>query len=149
MLKVDLIAAGVLHDNKTYIIEFDIFQTYPSSAETDPIFQICDGNYCVGLWILDQNDVRAFGGSDSVSHCVRGEESGDVSAPRASRNWHVILEIHPDSTFGFAYVSTTSLKYEYNEKLTPSRGLHFKMCRHDTDERYEFHFFKLAIRLNE
>ena len=149
MVKVNLIEAGVLHDNKTYIIEFDIFQTYPIDFDTDPIFQICDGNYCVGLWIFDQNEVRALGGSDSVSHCIRGEEGGNVGAPRPSNNWHVILEIHPDSTFGYAYVSTNSLKYVYNKALTPSRGLYFKMCRHNPNEKYEFHLFKLAVHWND
>ena len=148
LTKVNLIEAGVLHDDKAYVIQLLFFLTYPSGVlDSDPIFQICDGTYCVGLWTSDQGDIRAYGGTDSVSHCVLGEQSGAITS--ASSNWNIRFEIHPNSTTGIAYVGTNSLTHEYNEKLKLSHGLHFKVCRHQGAEQFQFHLFELAMYLNE
>ena len=152
MSKVNLFEAGLLHDDKAYIIQLALFLTYPSGYDSDPSFHICDGNICVGFLALNQNGVRAYSGSDPVSHCMRGEDSGSsITSPQseASSSWNLRLEIHPNSTTGIVYVSTSSLAYEYQTKLKPSRGLHFKVCREDTNERYQFHLFELVVRLNE
>ena len=147
-----MIDAGVLHDDKAYAIQLGLFLTFPTDAsgdDSDPIFQICDGNYCVGLWIWNQNLVRAYGSNDSVSHCVRVDEGTPIGAPQASSNWNIRLEIHPNSTNGIAYVSTASLTLEYSENLKPSRGLYFKVCRDHDDEIFQFNLFELAVYLNE
>ena len=147
--KVNLFEAGLLHDDKAYIIQLALFLTYPSGYDSDPSFHICDGNNCVGIYTSDQNVVTAYSGRDSFSHCIGDEDSSPISAPQSSSNWNLRLEIHPNSTTGIVYVSTSSLAYEYQTKLKPSRGLHFKVCREDTNERYQFHLFELVVRLNE
>ena len=155
MSKVKLIEAGILNDDQAYSIQIGFFFTYPSgeSDECDPILQICDGNYCVGFWYWvrnrDSNITRASYGIDSVSTCSTSF-TRYITAPQSSTaNWNIRLEIHPNSTSGITYVGTISLAYEYSQKLKPSRGLHFKVCRDNMGETYQFHLFELAVYSNE
>ncbi|XP_065845630.1 uncharacterized protein [Oscarella lobularis] len=37
----------------------------------------------------------------------------------------------------------------FRQKLKPSRGLHFKVCRDDDYETYQFHLFELAVYSNK
>ena len=140
MSKVSLIEAGVLNDDQAYSIQIGFFFTHP--GDSDPHLQICDGNYCAGFLYWDPNGARALGGIDSVST--------PITAPQSSTtNWNIRLEIHPNSTSGITYVSTTSLTHEYSQKLKPSRGLHFKVCRNLASQTYQFHLFELAVYSNK
>ena len=148
MPKVSLIEAGVLNDDQAFSIQIGYFFTHPG-ADSDPRLQICDGNYCVGFWYIDQNEARAYGGIDSVSRCS-GTVSSSITLPQSSTtNWNIRLEIHPNSTSGITFVSTTSLTSVYSQKLKPSQGLHFKVCRQNSGETHKFHLFELAVYLNE
>ena len=149
MSKVKLIEAGVLNDDQAYSIQIGFFFTHPG-GDNDPFLQICDDNYCVGLWYADPNGAYPFGGIDSVSQCSGTRSSSSVTAPQSSTtNWNIRLEIHPNSTSGITYVSTNSLTYEYSQKLKPSQGLHLKVCRDHTGETYQFHLFELAVYSNK
>ena len=149
MSKVKLIEAGVLDDDQAYSIQIGYFFTYPGS-ESDPRLQICDGNYCAGFRYAGPNRVRALWSNDSVSTCSGTTSSLLFTLPQSSTtNWNFRLEIHPNSTSGITYVSTNSLTYEYSQKLKPSRGLHFKVCRDDDYETYQFHLFELAVYSNK
>ena len=147
MSKVKLIEAGVLNDDQAYSIQIGFFFTFP--GDSDPILQICDGNYCVGFIYADPNEAYDYAGIDSVSTCTV-TYSNYIRAPQSSTtNWNIRFEIHPNSTSGITYVSTTSYTYEYSQKLKPSRGLHFKVCRQDENETFQFHLFELAVYSNE
>ena len=145
--KVELIEAKVLDDTKAYVVQTGFFATYP--VKSSPIIQICDNNYCAGFWPWSANQIRPFGGRDSVGLCVYDEGSGDFPPPQATSNWSIRLEIHPNATAGIVYVSTFSMTYEYRQKLKLSEGLHFKVCREHTFETFQFHLFELAVYLNE
>ena len=146
--KVNLIEAGILNDDQAYSIQIGFFFTHP--GDSDPILQICDGNCCVGFWYWDPNIARASYGIDSVSTCNTSISGNDIAAPQSSTtNWNIRLEIHPNSTSGITYVSTNSLTHEYSQKLKPSRGLHFKVCRDDIGETHQFHLFELAVYSNK
>ena len=124
------------------------FFTFP--GDSHPRLQICDGNNCVGFLYQDPNHVYAHAGIDSVSTCSSTVSSSPVTLPQSSTtNWNIRLEIHPNSTSGITYVSTTSLTYEFSQKLKPSRGLHFKVCRGNTGETFQFHLFQLAVYSNK
>ena len=148
MSKVKLIEAGVLNDDQAYSIQIGYFFTVP--FDSDPHLQICDGNYCVGFRYWEPNHARASWGNDSVSTCSGTSSSGLLTLPQSSTtNWNIRLEIHPNSTSGITYVGTNSLTYEYSQKLKPSRGLHFKVCRDATHETFQFHLFELAVYSNK
>ena len=156
MSKAKLFEAGILNDDQAYSIHIGFFFTHPSGflfadpGESDPLLQICDGNYCAGFYYQDPNQASALGGIDSVSTCSITQISSSIIAPQSSTtNWNIRLEIHPNSTSGITYVSTTSLTHEYSQKLKPSRGLHFKVCRDSTHETYQFHLFELALYSNK
>ncbi|XP_065830906.1 uncharacterized protein [Oscarella lobularis] len=148
LFKVKLIEAGILNDDQAYSIHIGFFLADP--GDSDPTLQICDGNYCAGFFYFDPNSARASWGIDSVSTCSSAQSSSGISAPQSSTtNWNIRLEIHPNSTSGITYVSTTSFTYEYSQKLKPSRGLHFKVCRQNTGETFQFHLFELAVYSNK
>ena len=144
--KVKLIEVGVLNDDQAYFIQIGFFFTQPGNS--NPLLQICDGNYCVGFWYPDPKSALDYAGIDSVSRCS-GTVSSYITLPQSSTtNWNIRLEIHPNSTSGITYVSTTSLAYESSQKLKPSRGLHFKVCRDSTDKTFQFHLFELSVYSN-
>ncbi|XP_065834953.1 uncharacterized protein [Oscarella lobularis] len=147
LFRVKLIEAGVLNDDQAYSIQIGFFFSVPTDC--DPILQICDGNYCVGFLYGNPNHAYISFGVDSVSKCS-GTVLSAITLPQSStNNWNIRLEIHPNSTSGITYVSTTSFTYEYSQKLKPSRGLHFKVCRNDTPETFQFHLFELALYSNK
>ena len=142
--KVKLIEAGVLNDNQAYSIQIGFFFTFP--GDSDPRLQICDGNYCAGFFYFDPNGAYASWGIDSVSTCGNSYSGSSLTAPQSSTtNWNIRLEIYPNSTSGITYVSTKSSTHEYSQILKPSRGLHFKVCRDNTNETFRFHLFELAV----
>ena len=148
MSKVKLIEAGILNDDQAYSIQIGFFFTFP--GDSDPRLQICDGNYCAGFWYRDPNQARASYGIDSVSTCGNSYSGSSVTAPQSSTtNWNIRLEIHPNSTSGITYVSTVSSTHEYSQKLKPSQGLHFKVCRASADGTFQFHLFELAVNSNK
>ena len=148
MSKVKLIEAGVLNDDQAYSIQIGFFFTYPG-GDSNPILQICDGNYCAGFFYLKPNSAYASWGIDSVSTCSSSSGSS-ITAPQSSTtNWNIRLEIHPNSTSGITYVSTNSLTHEYSQTLKPSQGLHFKVCRANVGETHKFHLFELAVYSNK
>ena len=145
--KVKLIEAGDLNDNIAYSIQMAFFST--PMSDSDPIVQICDGNFCVGTLYWDPNMASDFGGVDSVDECS-GSKGSTITAPNSpSTNWNIRLEIHPNSTSGILYVSTKSLTREYNQKLKLSQGLHLKVCRDNEVETYQFHLFELTLHMNK
>ena len=147
MSKVELIEAGVLNDDTAYSIQIGFFFTFIGSSQ--PVLQICDGNYCAGFLYGHPNYARVFSGIDSVSKCS-GLMSNLIYAPQSSTtNWNFRLEIYPSSTSGITYVSTTSLTSKYGQKLKPSQGLHFKVCRNSKSETFQFHLFELAVYSNK
>ena len=147
MSKVKLIEAGVLNDDQAYSIQIGFFLADPGNS--DPRLQICDGNYCAGFWYLDPNFAYTSFGIDSVSTCSSERSSSSINAPQSTTNWNIRLEIHPNSTSGITYVSTKSLTHEYSQTLKPSQGLHFKACRNNIGETYQFHLFELAMYSNK
>ena len=147
MSKVNLIEAGVLDDDKSYSIQIGCFFTDP--GDIDFFLVICDGNNCVGLYNYNPDLGYAFEGDDSVSSCSGALSSGRALAPQSTTNWNFRLEIHPNSTSGTIYVSTSSFTHEYSRKLKPSQGLQFRVCRDNDHETYQFHLFELAMYLNE
>ena len=139
--------AGTLDDDKSYSIQLGFFFTEP--VQHSGVLQICDGTYCVGFEGQVPPDARFFGGNDLASLCSRVEISSPISAPQSSNTWNFRLEIHPNSTSGVTYVSTTSAIYEYNQILKPSQGLQFKVCRRKEENTPTFHLFELGMYLNE
>ena len=136
-----MIEAGVLDDDKAYSIKCGFFFTVP--GDSDPHLQICDGNYCAGFQYYNPNLAYASYGIDYVSTCST-RSSSYITAPQSSiTTWKFRLEIHPNSTSGITYVSTNSSTHEYSQKLKPSQGLHFKVCRQDS---YRRHFLKPKAR---
>ncbi|XP_065829678.1 uncharacterized protein [Oscarella lobularis] len=147
LFKVKLIEAGVLNDDQAYSIQIGFF--YANPAISNSRLQICDGNYCAGFYYQDPHRASASYGIDSVSACSSTVSSSTILTPESSTtNWNIRLEIHPNSTSGITSVSTTSLTYEYEQKLKPSQGLHLKLCRTNTVETYRFHLFELAVYSN-
>ena len=147
MSKVKLIEAGVLNDDQAYSIQIGFFFTHP--GDSDPFILICDGNFCVGFIYQDPNIARVYGGIDS-SQCSGQVSSNSITAPQSSPTiWNIRFEIYPDSTSGITYVSTKSFTNKFGQILKPSRGLHFKVCRDQFYETYQFHLFELAVYSNK
>ena len=151
MSKVELIEAGVLNDDQGYSIQIGFFFTHPTHPvdDSDPRLQVCDGNYCVGFWYFDPNAAYASYGIDSVSTCSGIQSSSIAASQSSTTNWNIRLELHPNSTSGITYVSTTSFTYEYSQILKPSRGLYFRVCRQEKVETFQFHLFELALYSNK
>ena len=146
MSKVQLIETGVLDDDKSYSIQIGFFFT-PTGGDSDPKLQICDSSYCVGFEYWNPDGVAATGGTNLASECAI-ETHRTFGPQTSSTNWNIRIEIHPNSTSGITFVGTYSGTDEYDKKLEPSQGLHFKVCRHDTYEVFRFHLFELAVHLN-
>ena len=148
MSKVKLIEAGVLNDAKAYSVQIGFFFTYPG-GDSDPVLQICDGSYCVGFGYWRTNYIESHGGTDNSADLCTRTEATSFSSPPVTTNWNIRLEIHPNSTSGITYVGTYSMTYEYSERLKPSQGLRFKVCRFSVGETFKFHLFELAVHVNE
>ena len=142
-----MIEAGVLDDEKAYSIQIDFF--YTNTGNSDPFLQLCDGDYCTGFLYFHQAKVRAVNGINSLSRCEYGDLGDIIAAPQDTNNWHIRLEIHPNSTSGITFVGTTSHAHEFKQKLKPSQGLHFEVCRQNEPETFRFHLFELAVYSNE
>ncbi|XP_065839388.1 uncharacterized protein [Oscarella lobularis] len=149
IFKVKLFEAGALDDDKAYSIQIGFFFTHPPAVSLEPLLQICDGDYCAGFWYWFQDRAGGYGSTESGSVCNIHDGSDELQLPQSTtRRWNIRLEIHPNSTSGITYVSTSSLAYEYSTKLKPSRGLHFRVCGDDLFT-YQFHLFEVAVHLNE
>ena len=149
MPKVQLFEAGVLNDYQSYSIQIAYFFTDPSSSHS--ILHICDGNDCVGFsYWYSSRYAYVFGGTDLVGQCSGSYGAYVIVGESSTTNWNIRLEIHPNFTSGITYASTTSLTHEFTQKLKPSRGLQFKVCRDSSGSNsHQFHLFELAVHLNE
>lgn len=159
IFRVQLIPSGQLKDDDDITVKMKVGVVLPEPQQPrDPMsYMISDGDFSVGIQLLDPNHDYAKSGpyraveGDSASAKLRNPNV-DVAATVSTRSKNnpdqFELTFKPGELFGSAYCAIDDghkIVAQYSDSLKLSKGLTFEMYRFKSEERYTINYIEITV----
>ena len=159
IFRVPLIPSGCLEDHEDITVKMKVGVVLPEPRQIrDPMsYMISDGDFAVGIQLLDPNHDYATLGpyraveGDSAAAKLRNPNT-NVAATVASRQRtnpdQFELSFKPSELFGSAYCAIDDghkIVAQYSDYLKLSKGLTFELYRYKSIERYTINYIEVTV----
>ena len=159
IFRVPLIPKGELKDDDDITVKMKVGVVLPEpSKPRDPMsYMISDGDFSMGIQLLDPNHDYATKGpyraveGDSASAKLRNpnvDVAATVSTSSRNNPDQFELSIKPSEMFGSAYCAIDDghkIVAQYSDTLKLSKGLTFEMYRFKSVESYTINYIEITI----
>eukprot|EP00118_Oscarella_pearsei_P010268 m.62412 g.62412 ORF g.62412 m.62412 type:complete len:192 (+) comp35067_c0_seq1:268-843(+) len=145
LFRTKIYAPGQISDNKMNTAQLR-FHKEDVTGDTDIFVALCDNENCLGFWFLDQNHIYAAAWPTTAPMCKSEKLLSTLLV--ASNRWEIRFELTPSGTSSYAWTSNGEVVNHYSQTLKPANGLWLTVCRDDSNEKYNFHFFEVSVRVN-
>ena len=161
IFRVQLIPRGQLKDDDDITVKMKVGVVLPEPQQPrDPMsYMISDGDFSVGIQLLDPNNDYATKGpyraveGDSAAKLRNPDVNVAATVSTNSRNNPDQFELafKPGERFGSAYCAIDDghkIVAQYSKSLELSRGLTFEMYRFKSTERYTINYIEVTVYMD-
>ena len=162
IFRVKLLGSDQLANDDDYTVKMKVGVILPEPQQKrDPMsYMISDGDYAIGIQLLDPNHDYATSGPYQA---VEGEvgmkglrsptinKATTVSTRSTNNPDQFEIKIQPKEAFGTAYCAIDDghkIVAQYQDGLRPSKGLEFHVYRYKSTEEYVINYVEVEIYKN-